>query len=288
LKISQGFEVVNLPVKYFFIIAIFVFILSSNVYGHENTSAHIGIDDKTGKYIPLDLTFSDEKGNEVTSRDVFNKPTVLTLVYYSCDHMCPQMLEGLAEVIPKIGLTPGRDFEVITLSFDSNDTPRKACEVKANYIKAIGKPFPEDSWKFLTGSRENIKRFTDAVGFKFQETMHGIVHPVVLIILSPQGKITRYIYVSKYLGGVAYPVTFLPVDLTDAIRNASNGVVAAAGTRRAPLLCFPHEPEQQEKFFSILSISGSAMLILMAALFIYLLVKNKKQSEQKHDRHGNQ
>ena len=198
------------------------------------------------------------------------------------------MLEGLAEVIPKIELTPGRDFEVITLSFDSNDTPRKAREVKANYIMAVGKPFPEDSWKFLTGSRENIKRFTDAVGFKFQETMHGIVHPVVLIILSPHGKITRYIYVSNYLGGVAYPITFLPVDLTDAIRNASNGVVAATGSRKAPVLCFPHEPEQQEKFFSILSISGSAMLILMAALFIYLLVKNRKQSEQRHNRHGNQ
>jgi hypothetical protein len=116
---------------------------------------------------------------------------------------------------------------------------------------------------------------TDAVGFHFQRDMHGFVHPVVLIIFSPHGKITRYIYASKYEYGVAYPVTFSPFELKTALTDASQEKVFT-GRAGALLYCFPHEPKKQETFFSILSIAGSSMLFLLAAFFIYLIITSKK------------
>jgi protein SCO1/2 len=127
----------------------------------------------------------------------------------------------------------------------------------------------------LIAKRENIKILTDAVGFHFQRDMHGFVHPAVLIILSPHGKITRYIYASKYAYGVAYPVTFSPFELKTALTDASQEKVFT-GRASALLYCFPHEPKKQETFFSILSIAGTLTLFLLAVFFIYLVTTSRK------------
>jgi protein SCO1/2 len=260
------------------------FSLSISAWAHEdNITGSLGIREMTGRYVPLDLTFLDETGKEVTSRDIFNKPTILTLVYYSCDHICPQMLEGLGVALDKLDLAPGRDYGVMTISFDEGDTPKIAEQVKKNYIGLIHrKPLSEESWRFLTAKGDNIRSLTDAVGFHFRRDMHGFVHPALLIILSPHGKITRYIYASKYAYGIAYPVTFSPFELKTALADASQEKVFT-GKTGSLLYCFPHEPKNQETFFSILSIAGSSMFFLLAALFIYLVTTSKKYRGDKND-----
>jgi protein SCO1/2 len=235
--------------------------------------------EKTGKYIPLDTTFKDEDGRTVAMKDILQRPAILSLVYYHCFHICPQVLLGLSDVISKLPLVPGKDYQIITLSFDENDTVSKAAEMKRNYVTAIGKPIPQDAWRFLTGDRENIEKITNAVGFRFQRESHGFVHPSILVMLEGDGKISRYYYVSKYHYGVAYPVTFSTGELSQALIEASEGKTGMAiGT---PLLfCFPHQPEEQDRFYSILSTSGIASLGLAVILFLYLALTSRKRAEK--------
>jgi protein SCO1 len=247
------------------------------VYGQTDSSDEVGLTENLGQKVPLDLTFRDETGSLLKLGDIVDRPTVLTLVYYHCSHICPQMLSGISEVISRIKLVPGRDYKLITLSFDDTDTPEYARSQKINYIKAINRDFPASSWKFLTGDRENIEKISHAVGIKYRQVTHGFVHPEVLIFLSPGGMITKYMHVSTSHYGVEYPVSFSPVEITGALADASNGII---GTRaaRTPLLCFPHEPEQQSTFYRMLSIFGVITLIAMISLFTYLRITSKKLS----------
>ncbi len=250
--------------------------ISSSVYGQEGqTSAEIGITEKLGHYVPLALTFRDENGAVMRLRDLINKPAVVALVYYTCDRFCPQMLGALSEVIPKLNLVAGRDYTVMTISFDEADTPEVAAQRKANYVKALNQPFPEESWRFLTGDKENIQQLTKAVGFAFQRENHGFSHPSALIILSPDGKITRYVYVSKYQYGLAYPVSFSPVELSNALSDASQGRVSRA-IRQTIAYCFPHGSKEQDRFFTILTVVGTATLLCVLGLFLYLRTTSRK------------
>ena len=245
------------------------------VYGQTDGRVEVGLNENLGREVSPDLTFLDETGSRVRLGDIVDRPTVLTLVYYRCSHICPQMLFGLAEVLPKIKLVPGRDYKLVTLSFDDTDTPGDARAQKVNYIKAINGDFPADAWRFLTGDRENIGKISHAVGIQYRQVMHGFVHPEVLIFLSPGGKITKYLHVSTSSYGVQYPVSFSPVEFTGALTDASNGIIGTHVTR-TPLLCFPHEPEQQAKFYRILSVFGVITILVMISLFAYLRITSKK------------
>ena len=121
--------------------------------GEQAATAGIGIDEKTGQTIPADITLFDENGAEVRLGDLLGRPVILNLVYYTCDRICPQMLEGLARVLPSLSLTPDRQYRVLTVSFDETDTPKLAQSKKNDYMTAIGKPFPESAWRFLTGHK---------------------------------------------------------------------------------------------------------------------------------------
>ena len=245
------------------------------MFGEAGNPDEVGLNENIGQKVSPDLTFLDETGSRVRLGDLVDRPTVLTLVYYHCSHICPQMLFGISQVLPKIKLAPGRDYKLITLSFDDKDTPGDARTQKINYIKAINRDFPAASWRFLTGDRENIEKLTHAVGVKYKQVMHGFVHPEVLIFLSPGGKITKYLHVSTSSYGVQYPVSFSPVEFTGALTDASKGIVGTPVTR-TPLLCFPHEPEQQSKFYRMLSVFGVITILGMISLFAYLRITSKK------------
>jgi protein SCO1/2 len=266
-------------VKCFFLFFLLVYPLNS---AHPAQGAFYDerwLSERTGEYIPGDIALRDENGVPVNLKSLINKPAILTLVYYRCSHVCPQVLGGLAGAIPKLRLTPGKDYKLITISFDPEDTSETARGTKNNYITAINKPFPPDAWKFLVGNKENIRKITNAVGFAFQQDMHGFVHPSVLIILSPEGKISGYLHVSKYVYGTAYPVTFSPYDLDTELKYASQGKIVTGVT--TPLLfCFPHEPTGQQKFFDFLSVTGIATLVLMIMLFVYLKATTKSTDKR--------
>jgi protein SCO1 len=264
------------------ILCLWILLVPTGLAAHEElltaeqaAKAGIGIDEKTGQTIPADILLLDENGTEVRLGDLLGRPVILNLVYYTCDRICPQMLEGLARVLPSLSLTPDRQYRVLTVSFDETDTPKLARSKKNDYVTAIGKPFPESAWRFMTGHKASIDRLTEATGFRYRRDSHGFIHPVVLIVLSPEGKIMNYMQVTKYAYGQAYPVTFSPFDLDVALTEAVQGR-AVTGIQKAVLYCFAHEPPGLEKFFGILSVVGFITLAAMAAFFIYLKVTEKR------------
>ena len=131
------------------IILLLLLLLStaSAAFGHESTAskADIVLTEKLGQYIPADAVFVDENGKQVNLKNFIDKPTIIAPVYLSCTHECPMLLGGLARVLGKLDMVkPGKDFQVITLSFDEKDTPAIARDKKRNYVTAIGRPFPDD------------------------------------------------------------------------------------------------------------------------------------------------
>src|ERR1700690_2083816 len=132
------------------LIALFIFEGVSYSRG-ERPVPDVGIGERLGEIIPLDITFTDEQGRRVILRDLVTKPTILNFVYYSCTHTCPALLSGLSEVLSRIELTPGKDFNVVTISFDETDSPDLAARKRTDYLKAAGRVFPANSWNFLTG-----------------------------------------------------------------------------------------------------------------------------------------
>ncbi len=239
-------------------------------FGHETgaAKADITLEEKLGQYLPADAVFTDETGKTASLKSLIDKPTIIAPVYLGCMHECPVLLSGLSQVLGKMELVkPGKDYQVITLSFDENDTPAIARDKKVNYIKAVGKPFPEDAWKFLTGDKENIRKFTDSIGFRFQrDSEHDFSHPVTLVVIAPGGKIVRY------LEGF----TFLPFEVTMALTEAAEGRVGSPA-RSALMYCFSYDPLKKSYVFNVLKVTGTVMVLFVASFFAYLMISTKKK-----------
>jgi protein SCO1 len=280
----------QLVVKSLFVSIFIILLPISRACGNAVTPADTaGIAEKTGQSVPLDLTFINEDGGQVKLRELVTKPTILTLVYYSCTGVCPQMLGALASALGGVKLEAGRDYEVVTISFDKDDTSNMAKEKKINYIKATGTVFPADAWRFLTGGEESIGLLTKAVGFSFQKESstgtvgfgsqkesQGFIHPAVLIFLAPDGRITQYISLEESHYGTLSPVSFSSSEVTAALINAAKGKVQAESNN--PIrICFPGISDQQERFYTLMSIIGVTTLLCTLAFFIYLR-KTSKQS----------
>ena len=226
----------------------------------------IGIDEKLGTTIPLDLTFQNEEGDTVVLKDLIDKPTILSLVYFTCPGICTPLLNGSAQVISRVDLEPGKDFNFISISFDSSDTHQIAMEKKKNYLKEkVKRNIQPDAWKFLVGNQESIDKIVDAIGFKYQESGEGYLHSGALVAISPEGKITRYLY----------GLEFLPFDLKMAVIEASEGRVNSTITKLLKY-CYNYDPQGKSYVIDVKKVVGSVMLIILALFFISLVVLKKK------------
>jgi protein SCO1/2 len=242
----------------------------NTAFGHGTTvtSADIALDEKLGQYLPVNVTFVDENGSKMDLKKAIDKPTIIAPVYLHCMHVCPLLLNGLADVLGKMDLvTPGKDFRVITLSFDDRDTPAIARDKKRNYLKSIGRPFPSADWKFLTGDAVNVKKFTESIGFKFQrDGAHDFSHPVVLVVIAPGGKVVRYLYGTR----------FLPFEVTMALTEAAQGRVGST-TQKVLQYCFSYDPLKKSYVFNILKVTGTVMVLFVASFFAYLMISTRKK-----------
>lgn len=241
----------------------------SPALAHETTAAkaNVALEEKLGAVIPGDILLRDENGKPVNLKSFIDRPVIIAPVYLHCSHTCPLLLTGLAGALGKLELVqPGRDYRVITLSFDDTEGPEIAREKKPNYITAVRKPFPGNEWKFLTGDNANIRKFTDAVGFTFQRDGEDFSHPIALIVLAPGGKVVRY------LEGV----TFLPFQVTMAITEAAQGKVSSP-TGRVLTYCFSYDPLKKSYVFNILKVVGTVMIVTLVSFFIFLMVTTKKK-----------
>lgn len=257
--------------RFTLLILVLLVIFNTCVVGEQPVQNYeIGIDEKLGKYIPIDLFFYDENGKRTDLKQLIDRPTIISLVYFHCPSICHPLLSGLAEVLERLKLEPGKDYSVLTISFDDKDTPIGSFQNKNNYIKTLKNPFPEDAWRFLTGDKSNIIKLTDSVGFKFKKEEDGFFsHTAVLIVISPQGKIVRYLY----------GVTFLPFDLQMAITESVSERVGSTA-KKILLYCFSYNPKGKRYTFNILKVSGTLILFFVLLFFIYLTVKSKIQNNK--------
>ncbi len=224
----------------------------------------IGLNEKLGTKIPLNLTFFDEDSNKVTLGQYFKRPVILTFIYYSCPGICPILLKGEQEVLGQVNLTPGKDYTAITVSFDPRDHPKEAREKKRNYIAGIKRAFPDSAWHWLTGDSASIKALTDAVGFEYKAAGDGFIHPTLMTVLGADGKISRYMNGTDYL----------PFDLQMAVIEASKGKVGPT-IAKVLRLCFNYDPSTNRYAFNFLRVSG-ALVILFALIFIgFITIKGK-------------
>jgi len=246
----------------------FVFLLAYETHAQAvvDKEIEIGIVEKLGQTIPLDLKFYNEKNDTVTLGSMINKPTVLSFVYFDCPNLCSPLQDGIADVIGKTEMILGKDYDVITISFNTKDTPEKAREKKKNFVQKI-KEDQRGSWSYLTGELENIQKITEAVGFRYKPTGMDFAHPSTIIILSPQGKITRYLY----------GVTFLPFELKMAIVEAQKGKVEPSSNKLYDY-CFAYDPQSKTYTLQFTRLLGSFVLVIGLFFVLYLYISSRKKS----------
>lgn len=221
----------------------------------QSSSAPVGVTEQLGSVVPGDLVLRDERGAALRLGDALDKPTVLALVYFRCAGICSPLLNSLANVAERTGLRAGRDFQLLAVSFDDRDTPPLAAAKKRNYLAGLSPGFPPDGWRFLTGDAATTKRLADAVGFGFRREGEDFIHPAVLTVLSPAGKITRYLY----------GVSFLPFDLKMAIVEASQGR-AVPTANRILQLCYRYDAVGRRYQLDVTRLGG---LATVAALVLF-------------------
>ncbi len=180
----------------------------------------VGIDQRLNQQVPLDLPFRDENGNTVRLGDFFGqRPVVLSLVYFNCPMLCTMVENNLLQSLRLLKYDVGQQYDVLTVSFDPSDTPLMAANKRRIYVGLYGRKGAAEGWHFLTGDESSIKALTDAVGFhyNYNPQTKQYAHAVGIIVLTPQGKISRYFY------GLEYPAG----DLRLAIDQASNGKIGS-------------------------------------------------------------
>jgi protein SCO1/2 len=161
----------------------------------------IQIDQQLDAPLPLDLPFVDETGRDVRLGDYFGKrPVILALVYYECPMLCTQVLNGLVTALGVMKFEPGREFDVVAVSFNPREGPGLASQKKAAYMERYGRPHTAGGWHFLTGTEASIKRLTDAVGFRYEydDAIKQFAHGAAIEVLTPKGHISKYFYGIEY------------------------------------------------------------------------------------------
>jgi len=225
----------------------------------------IGIVERLGDTIPMDLWFLNENSDTVTLRQIIDKPTILFFVYFDCPNLCSPLMDGVADVVSKLDLALGTDYQIITISFNTKDTPEKAREKKVNFVQKISKE-NQKYWIYLTGIQENINEITSAIGFKYKSQGLDFAHASAIYVLSPQGKITRYLY----------GLTFLPFDVKMAIIEAQKGI-ARPTINKILEYCFAYNPTSHTYTLQVTRIVGSIILFIAIVIFIILLLKKRKK-----------
>jgi protein SCO1 len=222
----------------------------------------VGVDEKAGETIDLDLTFVNEGGQKVSLRDYFGKgkPVLLDLVYYRCPMLCNLVLNGQTDAMRKIPWEPGADYTVLTISIDPTETAQLAREKRAVYLNNYGKAAP--GWHFFSDDNGNVKKLADQIGFKYKYDgkIEQYSHPSVITILSPEGKISRYLY----------GIQFKPLDLRLALAEAKQEKFSFSAEQLL-LLCYHYDPAAGSYVVFAMNFmrAGGVLVVLAIAFMIF-------------------
>jgi protein SCO1 len=236
---------------------------------------NVGFDQNIGRTVPLDATFRDETGKTVRLGDYFaDKPVVLSLAYFACPMLCSLSMQGLSGSLKGINLDAGRDFELITISFDPRETSAMARAKKDTAIQRYGRPGAALGWHFLTGDEAAIQQVTSTVGFRYEwdASIQEYAHPTGIVVLTPDGKVARYLF------GVEYA----PKDLRLSLVEASHGNLGTV-VDQLLLLCYHYDPKAGR--YGRVAIgamrAGGALTLLSLGALVVVMTRKEKRARKK-------
>jgi protein SCO1/2 len=219
---------------------------------------HVGVEEKLDGALPLQLTFADERGREVTLGSYFKagRPVILTLNYYRCPMLCTLELNGLVSALRGLAWSPGEEFQIVTVSIDPRELPQLAAAKRAGYLDELGRPEAAEGWHFLTGSEANIRALASSVGFAYEydEATDQYGHAAVVMLATPDGRVSRYLY------GVQFEAATLKLGLLEASHGKIGSVVD-----RFILYCYHYDAEQGRYALAAQTImrAGGALTVLV-------------------------
>jgi protein SCO1/2 len=242
----------------------------------QETPYNIGFDQKLGEKINLDLAFKDEEGNDVTLGQCINgKPSILILAWYQCPGLCGEVLNGVLDAIRKMKLTCGKDFNIVTVSFDQKEPPGLALAKKRHFVTEYGRKEAHTGWKFLTGRQDNIDRLTPSVGFRYEwdKMLKEFKHVSGIVILTPEGVISQYLPGIEYLdrGSNGQLLDDQTKTLRLSLVEASDGKVGDLADRIF-LSCYRFDPHRGQYSLSVIWLvraGGLLTLLTIAGIFAW-------------------
>jgi protein SCO1 len=236
---------------------------------NPQAARQVGVDEKLGGQIPLDLTFRDATGKVVRLGDLITVPTVIVPIYYSCPNVCSFLQGALARALLQVQRTPNKDYRVLSVSFNAQETPDDARKARAIYDQAMNHQFPMDAWRFLTGDQAAIDALTGAAGYRFIRQGKDFLHPVAIFVVTKDGKICRYLY----------GTSILPMDLTLALVEAAQGRVSPA-IRKVAQFCFSYDPKNGRYVFNIFRVSATVILLTAGAFLAFLILTGRHKPRE--------
>ena len=235
----------------------------------------VDLEQKLGAQVPLDVKFRDEMGRTVALKQYFGRrPVILSFVYYSCEDLCPLVLDGLVRSLRPLSFNIGDQFDVLTVSFDARDTPALAAAKKRDFVKQYSRPGAEQGWHFLTGDESAIKHLTEAAGFRFnyESERDRFGHATGIILLTPGGTIARYFY----------GMEFSPRDLRLGLIEASANKIASP-IDQLLLFCYRYDPATGKYgllITNIIRLAGVATVIALVTFIVVMLRRDRNRKWQ--------
>jgi protein SCO1/2 len=231
--------------------------------------AGVGIDQRLDAEVPLDLEFRDESGKAVRLRDLLRgRPVILALAYYECPMLCTLVLNALTGALRALPFDVGAEFDVLTVSFDPEETPALAAAKKKTYLEDYRRPGAAGGWHFLTGDQGAILALTGAVGFRYTvDPKSGeFAHAAGIMVLTPAGRIARYFY----------GVEFAPRDLRLALVEAAEGKIGSP-VDQLLLYCYRYDPSTGRYSAAVMNIVRLAGAATVLGLGSFLLVMWRRE-----------
>ncbi|SFV59966.1 SCO1/SenC family protein [hydrothermal vent metagenome] len=231
----------------------------------------------------MDLTFSDEDGKSKTLKEYMaGKPTIISLNYFRCGGICTPQLEDMAKMLSRLDLAENTDYKALTISFAPDETPPLAKAKKKTHIESMNRAYVQDAWHFLISENNSSAILADKVGFTYKKTVSkaGVtdwIHAATLIIISPEGKITRY------LNGIEQ----LPFDVKMAVLESAQGKVGPT-IAKTLLYCFTYDPKGKTYVFAWEKVVATVILIITILFFIWLVKAGRRDQEESNKDHQNQ
>jgi len=246
--------------KLFLVLSLFLISIKSNAQTTLfNQQMQIGFEEKQGQYADLTTKLVNESGDTVLLKEVINKPTILNLVYFMCPGTCSPLMWGISKFIDQVDLKLGKDYDVITISFDPSERIDLGIKKKASYLSTMKDKESAKQWRFFVSDSANISKLTRSVGFNYEKVNGQYVHPTGLIALASDGKIVRY------LRGI----DFLPFDIKITMVEAAEGKIGPS-INRLLAVCYSYDDQGNQFVFNVTRVAAIVIMFFVFVIFLVL------------------